>query len=323
MPRFDLPLEDLRSYAPQVREPRDFDVFWTGGVAQARALGGAPQVRRLDSPLTGVAVHELTFPGFAGDSVLGWYLRPAGTDAPLATIVEFVGYGAGRGLPHERLAWPVAGYAYVVMDTRGQGSAWGGGGVTDDPHGAGPAVPGFTTRGIEDPADYYYRRVFIDAVRCVDAVRLLDGVDPARLVVTGISQGGGIALAVAGLRDDLAGALVDVPFCCHFERAVGLTDADPYAEIARYLAVHRDRVDQVFDTLSYMDGVSFAARASAPALFSTALLDPICPPSTVFAAYNRYAGPKDITVYPFNDHEGGGVARWPVQERFVRALLGG
>ena len=34
-------------------------------------------------------------------------------------------------------------------------------------------------------------------------------------------------------------------------------------------------------------------------------MDMICPPSTVFAAYNHYAGPKEIEVYPFNDHEGG------------------
>jgi cephalosporin-C deacetylase len=34
-------------------------------------------------------------------------------------------------------------------------------------------------------------------------------------------------------------------------------------------------------------------------------MDQVTPPSTVFAAYNHYAGPKSIEVYPFNGHEGG------------------
>ena len=34
-------------------------------------------------------------------------------------------------------------------------------------------------------------------------------------------------------------------------------------------------------------------------------MDDICPPSTVFAAYNHYQGPKDIRVWAFNNHEGG------------------
>ena len=46
-------------------------------------------------------------------------------------------------------------------------------------------------------------------------------------------------------------------------------------------------------------------RAAAPALFSVALMDTVCPPSTVFAAYNHYQGPKDIRVWAFNNHEGG------------------
>ena len=33
------------------------------------------------------------------------------------------------------------------------------------------------TRGITDPASYYYRRVYADAVRAVDFVRTLDEVD--------------------------------------------------------------------------------------------------------------------------------------------------
>ena len=55
------------------------------------------------------------------------------------------------------------------------------------------------TQGILDPATYYYRRVFTDAVRAVEAARTLDAVDAARVGVAGGSQGGGISLAVAGL----------------------------------------------------------------------------------------------------------------------------
>ena len=55
--------------------------------------------------------------------------------------------------------------------------------------------------------------------------------------------------------------------------------------------------------MSYFDGRSFAARATVPAMFSVGLEDEITPPSTVFAAYNEYAGPKEIRVWPFSGHE--------------------
>ncbi len=209
---------------------------------------------------------------------------------PLPAVVEYNGYGGGRGLPFERLGWASAGFAYLFMDTRGQGSMWGSGGGTPDPHGTGPSSSGFMTRGIEDPADYYYRRVFTDAVRAVDAVRTLAQVDASRVAVVGASQGGGIALAAAALCDDLVAVLPDVPFLCDFPRAVGFTDRDPYQEIVRYLSVHRGADERVHRTLSYFDGATMATRATAPALFSVALMDPICPPSTVFAAFNRYGG---------------------------------
>jgi cephalosporin-C deacetylase len=62
---------------------------------------------------------------------------------------------------------------------------------------------------------------------------------------------------------------------------------------------------RVMKTLAYFDGMQFAARAKTRAMFSVALMDLICPPSTVFAAFNHYAGEKQIAVYPFNGHEGG------------------
>jgi cephalosporin-C deacetylase len=43
----------------------------------------------------------------------------------------------------------------------------------------------------------------------------------------------------------------DVPFLCHFERAIGMTDREPYHEVVRYLSVHRGATQRVLDTLSY------------------------------------------------------------------------
>ncbi len=86
-----------------------------------------------------------------------------------------------------------------------------------------------------------------------------------------------------------------------------VTDASPYVELTEYCGVRHDARDQVFRTLSYIDVVNHAKRSTAPALFSVGLTDDITPPSTVFAAYNHYAGPKEIEVYEFNGHEGGGT----------------
>jgi cephalosporin-C deacetylase len=121
-----------------------------------------------------------------------------------------------------------------------------------------------------------------------------------------------------------------VPFLCHFQRALELVDRDPYAEITRYLAGWRDHVSVAYHTLGYFDGVNLGRRATAPALFSVALMDPICPASTVFAAFNAYGEPaavqKEINVYSHNEHEGGGGYQIEAQlcwfaDRFAGAEL--
>jgi cephalosporin-C deacetylase len=86
--------------------------------------------------------------------------------------------------------------------------------------------------------------------------------------------------------------------------------------------VYPERVDAVFHTLSYLDVVNHARRITSPALFSVGLTDLITPPSTVFAAYNYFAGDKQIEVYSFNGHEGGGSLHFERKVNFVRRVAG-
>ena len=311
MPAFDLPPKELERYRPDVQEPPDFDEFWRDTLKEAADPDVLVSVRPVASGLRLTDTWDVTFRGFAGDPVRAWYSRPAGVRPALPAVVEYAGYGRGRGLPHERLTWVNAGYAHLLMDNRGQGDQYGNGGATPDPHASTPGGPGPAARGLLDPRDYHYRRLITDAVRAVTAVRALPGVNGGRVAAVGNSQGGGLALAVAGLVPDLAAALVTAPFLCGIRRALDLTDASPYGEISAYLAVHRGAEEAAYRTLSYVEGVSFARRATAPAHFGVGLRDTVCPPSGAYAAFHHYgeltgADPRmEILAYPYNGHEGG------------------
>jgi cephalosporin-C deacetylase len=320
MPMFDLTGPELRAHESDVEPPEDLEAFWAGTLAAARGHGGTPTLAPIATPLRLIETFDVTFPGYAGDPIKAWLHRPAGAPEALPCVVEYRGYGGGRGLAHEIAQWAVAGYAHFVMDSRGQGSGYTTG-ETPDPHPSTAAQPGVMTRGILDRDTYYYRRLFTDAVRAVDAARALPQVDATRVAVAGASQGGGMSLAVAALVPDLVAVMTDVPYLCDMRRASEIGDKDPYGEIVRYLKAHRDHVARVFETLRYFDAAVLATLATAPALFSVALMDEICPPSTVYAAYNAYSGPKEIREYAYNEHEGGGPFHQLAQLSWLASVI--
>jgi len=305
---------DMTAYGSQLAAAPDADAYWhralnVGNAAQPPVLQPYPSVVR------NVDVYDLTFAGYDDHPIRGWVLSPRGAasapgelpaDRRLPCVVEFIGYGGGRGLPHDWLYWSACGFVHVVMDTRGQGSSWRRGDTPDRGAAGSPQVPGFLTAGLPNVDDLYYRRLFVDAVRAVDAARSIPYVDPDAVTVTGVSQGGALALAVAALRHDIFATMPDVPFLCDIRRAARIATVKPFTELAEWLAVHRAEADDALAALDYVDVALLAPKASAPAYFSVAMRDEICPPSTVYAAFNRYGGvEKEIAAYAWNNHEGG------------------
>lgn len=318
---FDLPLHELQAYRPDRDEPADFDAFWTATLNEARAFPLQATFEKVDYGLVAQEIFDITFNGFGGQPVKGWLILPAQRTAKIPCVIEYIGYGGGRNFGFDWLLWASAGYAHLVMDTRGQGSSWSRGDTPDlYAEGGNGHFPGSMTLGILHPRHYYYRRVFTDAVRAIEAARSHPAVDASRIAVTGASQGGGITIAAAALAPDVVAAMPDVPFLCHYRRATEIVDTYPYREIAEYCHTHRDKVDTVFKTLSYFDGVNFAPRATAKALFSVGLMDQVCPPSTVYAAYNSWSGEKEISVYPYNGHEGGQSYQTLEKLKFLKSL---
>ncbi|MFE4369729.1 acetylxylan esterase [Streptomyces sp. NPDC056835] len=67
----------------------------------------------VDTELRAVEVYDLTFAGYDGHPVRGWLRLPRARDGRLPAVVQFHGYGSGRGHPYDDLPWACAGYAHL------------------------------------------------------------------------------------------------------------------------------------------------------------------------------------------------------------------
>lgn len=97
----------------------------------------------------------------------------------------------------------------------------------------------------------------------------------------------GIALAAAALGPGpIAAAFCDFAFLCLWSRAVHLCDRGPYAELAR----HRGQGGPGAGQPALLRRPLVRIPDHRPVLFSVDPMDRACPPSTVYAAVNHYAG---------------------------------
>jgi len=298
--QYDLPIEELREYKPKLTKQPDFDEFWNKGLQKLSAVPMKFELTPYNYPVKGVKVYRVSYLGFENANIEGWLAIPD-KEGLHPGLVLYHGYNwASEGMTYEVVNMALNGYVAMNMLVRGQQ----GNSVDNIVSSTGYAL-GWMTKGVLNSDEYYYRAVYLDAVRALEVLASMPEVDKTRIGVTGGSQGGGLSLVAAALSDIPKVAVADYPYLSNFERAIDIAPQGPYKEIVEYLRRNaKPEIEvQVKKTLSYFDIMNLAPRIKCRTWISVGLVDEITPPSTIFATYNHLVCPKEIAVYKYFGHE--------------------
>lgn len=294
-------IKEYESYMPELTKKKDFDEFWDRTIALSKSVELNAKLEEQEYPSPYIRVYDLTYDGYDGTKIKGWFLIPMFTKTKkLPCLIHYHGFTGGRGVPHDYMSWLMMGMAVVAVECRLQGGDTGSNADYE-----GGLFQNVNSLGIMDKENYYYRAVYMDCMRAIDFVASNEKIDSSRIVLHGASQGGALVMAMAALDDRPKLAMADVPSNSNIEARIE-GEHGSFACLTDYLRRFPDRVDAVYDTISYFDTMNMADKIKCPVLASVALKDNICPAKYYYATYNRITAPKEIVVYPFNGHDGCG-----------------
>lgn len=302
---------------PDLTKQPDFDAFWEETIAEAQSVALRPERSKLDHPIRSAKVYDIAYCGMDETRIHGWFITPAGSDGTrYPCLIHYHGFTGSRGEPSDFMHWVMMGFAVLSVDCRDQGGPTGNSaGYTSG------FLSNVASKGVHNKHEYYYRYVYMDAVKAIDFACAQPEVDAERIIIEGGSQGGGLGMAVVALDDRPKAALVDVPSNSNLiARVEGNHGA--FGAVADYLKRHPEQTELVLDNLSYFDTMNMADRIACPVLASVALKDETCPALMYFATYNRIRSDKRVEIYPFNGHEGGGARHTEVKLRFLAERFG-
>ena len=160
------------------------------------------------------------------------------------------------------------------------------------------ALKNYNRALMDDKDNYYYRRVYLGCVRAVDFIFCLPEFDGENIAVTGGSQGGALSIVTAGLDPRIKYLAALYP---------ALSDLTGYMDgraggWPHMFKGEEAKLKERIETAKYYDVVNFARFIKVPGWYSWGFNDNVCPPTSIYSAYNVITAPKENHIFQDTQH---------------------
>jgi cephalosporin-C deacetylase len=262
--------------------PQEFDAFWKDQLDKLAAVPLNPALTPVESKEQAVESFD-TRVDCVGAKVSGYFSRPKGAKPKSLPIILTL-HGAGIRSANLAGTAGLAAQGMLAMDINAHGIDNGKDEAFYEALGKAE-LKDYRAIGRESREKGYFVGMFLRSKRALDFLCSQPEWDGKTVVVSGGSQGGYQAFAAAALDDRVTVMVAHVPAGCDHSGML----ANRVAGWPKMVPVADGRPDPaVLEASRYVDNVNFAARCKAKlAIVSAGFVDGVCPPTSVYAAYNE------------------------------------
>ncbi|WOO86789.1 acetylxylan esterase [Mollicutes bacterium LVI A0039] len=244
-----------------------------------------------------VSLNDLTFRSHDGANIYAKYVYPK--NMPITKVLLlFHGYHVASGAWFDKIAMAKFGIAVLAMDSRGHS-----GKSVDIVQTAGSTMKGLIIKGIhEGHQNLYMPKLYMDTY--IMSLIAKDLHPDCKLICSGESLGGALALACASLSNNVDLCITQYPYLCDIKEAYNMGKG--YAGLEDYFRWEDPTLEtynNIFDQLSYIDLKNMVHNVNAPVTMFVGNKDQVCPPQCMFSMYNKLTVPKNHFIYHEYGHE--------------------
>lgn len=277
-----------------IEKPDDFNMFWADEIAKLRkvpvkvVIREAPEFLTQNPKLTQFAEQVKIYDVRLEDGVVnatGVLTVPVDAKAgECAALVTFNGASWLGATPNPPA---VRDYHAIVfnMNLHDSPNLLT---TTDEVRKISKEVAGYQSKNLDSRDDYYMKKVFLRIVRTLDYVKSRPEWNGRVLVVRGPSMGGCQAIVAAALDKDVTICVAGAPAMCDHQGFKN-NQANGYPNILAHKNYQKDKqkYEAALKNSAYFDAANFAGEIKCEVVFGVGFIDTTCPPTSIYAAYNR------------------------------------
>jgi cephalosporin-C deacetylase-like acetyl esterase len=292
---------DPENFEPGTTRPKDLERYWK---KEKEALEALPMEVK-DDPVTvieaGYLCSDVEINCTGPKPARGYFAKPENAMPKSLPILLYVHAAGVKGSwclsePENAINYAKMGNGVLSFDLNAHGMLNGQPQAYYDNLEKGD-LKDYYRYGVESRSDFYFRGMYLRLLRTLEFLTRQPEWDGKRILVIGESQGGGQALAAAGLDSRVTAAVAIVPAMCDWGGSlIGRTGGWPN------LFNSGSSKKNMLKTLPYFDAAHLLKNCNATILTEIGFIDRTCPPSSIYAAINQAKGEKLIFGVPYRGH---------------------
>jgi len=292
---------DPDKFEPITKRPEDFDRFWNSEKAVLRSLPMKVESVAVNSVDSGFQCFDIEINCTGQKPARGYFAKPDSAKAkslPIVVYFHAAGVNASwcRSEPSNALRYAKIGDGALSFDLNAHGMLNGQADEYYNQLNEGE-LKDYSKQGLENKSKIYFRGMYLRIIRTLDFLTSQPEWDGKRILVIGESQGGGQALAAAGLDHRVSAVVARVPAMCDWGGfIIGRKDSWPYPYSSA-----SDK-NQMLNTLPYFDVAHLLKGSMATLVAEIGLIDQSCLSTAVYAAINQAEGSKFLFAVPYRAH---------------------